>query len=160
MKHLTQTQLVNRISALIKGQLASDCVNALLMNATSIFENCGHNLLKISIAGTMTTLTGRLTQHLVTEKAFSLNAELQQLLEDIVENGPINTVGHPVDSDNLVKAGLLVRIVNQGMPTFIAATPNGLALYLSWYSVSTIEEAKAKKAAPTENPLQPSLVES
>lgn len=155
MKLLNQSQLTNRISAVIKGQKFVDCVNALIVNTASLFESCDNVLMQISIAGTLRSLSDRFTSILVAKKAFSFDGELAKFLEDLIVNGPTNSVGYnAVDVEHLVKAGMVVNVVCQQKASFVAATYHAHKWFIACYHASSLEEAIAKRNAGGTNEVQ------
>lgn len=147
MKQFNQKQLTNRVLSIIKGQKIVDALNALIFNIASLFEQTTESVIGISIAGSTNMLANRFTAALVAKNVFTFDKSLSDILEDLIENGPANGVGFSaIDIENLIKAGLIVNIVYQGKPNFIAATSHAYKWYVMTYGVTTVEEAIAKKA--------------
>lgn len=134
---LNRTQLIHRIGAIVKGQVTTDCMNALIVTIAGIFETCGNALLRISIAGTLSDLTNRMLTSIANKGDLSLTPELQEILIQIVDRGPvhINDVAgeSPAQTiEDMTKCGLIARITVQGDSNYVAATYNGNKLRLGF----------------------------
>ena len=149
MKALNQSQLINRIAALIKGQNAPHSINALLVNLSGIFETCTNTLLRISVSSSLNELALRFTNDLIAKGDFTLSPELLETLVQIVEEGPVwdGDIIAPSLRNDLLKAGLVVRVPVKGEEGFSAASHAGKLLYLKLFAADTIPEAIAKRKA-------------
>lgn len=149
MKALNQSQIVNRIASLIKGQNAPHVINALLVNLSGIFETCTNTLLRISISSSLNELAFRFTQDLIAKGDFALTPELAETLIHIVEEGPVfdGDIISPSVRNDLMKAGLVIRVPVKGDDGHSAASQAGKLLYLKMFAADTIPEAIAKRKA-------------
>lgn len=149
MKQLSQPQIINRVASLIKGENAAFAFNALLMNATGIFESCGNKLLRLSIASTMREVFHRIMLDLIDKGDFKLNGNLSETLIHVVEEGPVyaGDLIAPSIRDDLLKAGLVCMVPVKGEDGFTAATHAGKLLYLKTFQADTIKEAMEKRKA-------------
>lgn len=149
MKQLTQPQLIHLVTSVIKGENAAFAFNALMMNATSIFEMCGNKLLRISIASTLREVFSRIMVDLIDKGDFKLEGGLSETLIHVVEEGPLyaGDLIAPSIRDDLLKAGLVCMVPVKGEDGFTAATHAGKLLYLKVFQADTIKEAMEKRKA-------------